>query len=301
MDASIELQGSNRQAVLLLHGLCARPLELLPVAKRLHQAGYTVRVPHISGYGADIGGTPGVGRPGIYENWLAQARRHAQELAATHEQLAVGGLSVGAVLALALAAEITPAALLLMSPTLYYDGWNASRWRGLLPLARLPVLRDHLSFGGRAPYGIKNARLRDWIVETLEREGTCVIGAARVPAASLHQAGRLIERVQAQLAEVRSPTLVLHSTEDDIAGPRNVHELRNRLGAGEVAVQWFHDSYHLLTLDNECDAVAAAALDFVAGRLHGASPGFVPAPTPGPNPAGGALGCSFAYEDRLAA
>ena len=41
----------DRPAVLLLHGLCANPLELAPVAKALREVGYVVEVPELPGYG----------------------------------------------------------------------------------------------------------------------------------------------------------------------------------------------------------------------------------------------------------
>ena len=45
----ITLSGGEH-AVLLIHGLQSSPAELLPLAKRLQQAGYTVHLPHIAGY-----------------------------------------------------------------------------------------------------------------------------------------------------------------------------------------------------------------------------------------------------------
>lgn len=47
---TIHLDGGE-QAVLLLHGLQSSPAKLQPLAKRLNQAGYTVHVPHLRGYG----------------------------------------------------------------------------------------------------------------------------------------------------------------------------------------------------------------------------------------------------------
>lgn len=266
MSSSIELRGVNGRAVLLLHGLCANPLELLPVAKVLHRAGYTVRVPLLQGYGVDARAARAGEPSGTYEDWLQQARWHSRELARTHAGLAVGGLCMGAVMALALAAETKLCALLLISPTLYYDGWNVSRWRWLLPLAYLPLLRQRLSFVERPPYGIKNKRLRTWVSQALARDGVSAAGAARLPAASLYQATRLIHRVQTLLPSVHTPTLVLHATEDDVAGPRTVYRILDQLGIC-AQVEWFHDSYHMLTLDNERDAVAAAALQFITSRM----------------------------------
>ena len=44
--------------MLLLHGLCANPLELMPVAKALRSAGYVVEVPAMAGYGITAAAGP---------------------------------------------------------------------------------------------------------------------------------------------------------------------------------------------------------------------------------------------------
>jgi carboxylesterase len=96
------------------------------------------------------------------------------------------------------------------------------------------------------------------------------VGAARLSAASLYEATRLIRHVRPRLPRLTAPGLVLHATQDDVAGPRSVHELQGRLGR-MPEVHWFHDSYHMLTLDNERTAVARTVRDFLLCRLPLAS------------------------------
>lgn len=263
-------QGHNGQAVLLLHGLCANPLEMQPVARTLYQAGCTVHSPLLPGMGVDALALRDGWQPTPCEDWIDAAESHLQALAATHERVAVVGLCLGAVLALALAQRRALDALVLISPTLFFDGWNVSRWRRLLPLAYLPGLRGRLSFAERAPYGIKNPRLQKWVSQAMSSDGLCAVGAARLPAASLYQAERLIRRVKRGLPRVHTPTLVMHATEDDVASPRNVHLLAERLGR-TPDVAWFHDSYHMLTLDNERAAVCERAGRFLRAHLDDAA------------------------------
>lgn len=253
-----------RPAVLLLHGLCANPLELTPMGRVLRNAGYVAEIPALPGYGVQAATTRAAVPP--FEDWIAQARAHYDALAQRHERVAVGGLCMGAVLGMALALERPAAALVLVSTTLHFDGWNVSPWRRLLPLAYVPPLRRWLSFRETTPYGIKNERLRAWVAQAMASEQMSAAGAARLPAASLHQASRLLRHVRRRLPELSTPAVVLHASEDDVAGPRSVQELRERLGQ-PPEVHWFHDSYHMLTLDNEREAVAHAARDFLLRRL----------------------------------
>lgn len=262
----------SRPAVLLLHGLCANPMELMPLARPLRDAGYEVKIPALPGYGVSPDDASSRAQVPPFEDWLAQARGYFDALAARHEQVIVGGLCMGAVLALALAAERPVRALLLVSTTLYFDGWNVSPWRRLLPLAYLPPLRQWLSFRERAPFGIKNPTMQTWVARAMTDRQVSAAGAARLRAASLYQASRLLRHVHARLPQVAAPALALQAVEDDVTSPRSVHTLERRLGRAPE-VHWFHDSYHMLTLDNERVAVAAAARDFL---LRTVPPGPAP-------------------------
>jgi carboxylesterase len=254
------------QAVLLLHGLCANPLEMQPLARVLEKDGYVVRNPLIAGLGLDAEALRHGFKPGRCEQWLEEADLHLQALRQRHDQVAVAGLCIGAVLALALAGRAQVDALLLISPTLYFDGWNVSPWRRLLPLAYVPLLRHRMSFAERPPYGVKNERLRRWLQQAMGSQGLSAAGAASLPAASLYEAERLIRRVKPLLPTLKQPTLVQHAVEDDVASPRSAQLLAERLGRAPE-IEWYHDSYHMLTLDNEREAVCARARRFIHEQL----------------------------------
>jgi carboxylesterase len=257
-----------RPAVLLLHGLCANPMELMTLGRALREAGYVVRMPELPGYGVNESLTDARRRPAVtpYREWITMACGHYDALAAHHQRVIVGGLCMGAVLALALAAERPASALLLLSTTFHFDGWNVSPWRRLLPLAYVPPLRQWLRFRERPPYGIKNERLRGWVAEAMRSENVSAAGAAHLPAAALYEASRLIRHVRVRLGKLRAPALVLQSSHDDVTSERSVRDLQQRLGRAPE-VHWFHDSYHMLTLDNERVAVAAAARDFLSRKV----------------------------------
>lgn len=265
-----------RPAVLLLHGLCANPLEMMPLARALRDAGYVVEAPALDGYGVvpPVAGAPAPARRRAvppFEAWVEMAAAHFDALAARHARVAVGGLSMGAVLTLALALERPAAALMLLSTSLHFDGWNVSPWRRLLPLAYVPPLRQWLSFRETPPYGIKNERLREWVAQAMNASHVSAAGADRLPAASLHQASRLIRHVRRNLPRIAAPAVVLHASEDDVSGARSVLELQRRLGT-TPEVHWFHHSYHMLTLDNERGAVTQAARQFLLRQVPVAEP-----------------------------
>src|SRR3569833_2699055 len=89
---------AGEHAVLLLHGLCATPIEVERLGKHLHAGGLSVFAPEIRGYSY---GMPA----GDHENWLAQTCDNVQRLRLCHKTISMMGISMGATLALAVAEE----------------------------------------------------------------------------------------------------------------------------------------------------------------------------------------------------
>ena len=260
-------QGGSGVAVLLLHGLCGNPLELQSLTRRLQRCGHSVSVPFINGYGVwqdrhQV--TP-------YESWVEDVRKQVEILRTNHERVLLGGICIGANLAMALASQphCGVDGLILISPTLFFDGWNVPRSRIFLPLAYYTPLRYWYRFRERAPFGVKNLRLRAWIAEMMQRESTSPAGAAYLPATSLYQSHRLIRLVKRGLPSVTVPALILHAVEDDVSSPKNAHFIAQCIGSKDVNVHWFHDSFHMLTLDNEREQVADEVIRFLNRLNHG--------------------------------
>jgi carboxylesterase len=113
-DLSIRLPG-GRLGFLLIHGLGGTPLEMRYVAHGLATAGHTVHVPQLAGHCGTVDELKVCG----WLDWHASVEaEHDQMLAAGCETMVVGGLSMGSVLALHLAATRpeTVAGLALYAP-----------------------------------------------------------------------------------------------------------------------------------------------------------------------------------------
>lgn len=252
----------RRRAVLAFHGLCSSALELRHFAKSLRDRGFHVEVPVLEGYSAMP--SAGAVRPSSFENWVGQAVERLDRLVLEHEWVGLAGLSMGATLALAVAAERTGTvrALTLLSTTLFFDGWNVSRWRFLLPLAYYTPLGRLYRYRETPPYGVRNLRVRDWIAGQIRDGGLSAAGASTIPTPSLREADRLVRHVHATLPRVVAPTLLVHAREDDVASLRNVRRVRERISAAEVEEVILDDSYHMVTLDNERQTVNAKTAAF---------------------------------------
>ncbi|MDQ3268389.1 MAG: alpha/beta fold hydrolase [Pseudomonadota bacterium] len=246
-------------AVLALHGLRSTPLELQPLLQALHRAGFTVDAPHLKGYGFSAKASTG-----CWRDWLDEIVARFDTLAAQYSRVAICGLSMGATLALAAAAERSGAvaAVGALSTTLYYDGWNTPWYRFLSPIGYFTPLRYRMVIRETSPFGIKNERLREWIERQVAAGPISAVGASALSLPALHEAEKLMRYTRRNLQQVDAPTLILHSSEDDISSLKSAYLVQSRVQAHDVRLVQLHDSYHMITLDNERERVAALTVDF---------------------------------------
>jgi carboxylesterase len=256
----------RHHAALLIHGLSGNPLEMQYLAKRLRQAGYATFVPHFDGYGFGERSDPFA--TGTWRQWQAQVLGHFDELARNYQSVSVAGLCIGAVLALDLAAERPGqvAALSLLATTLAYDGWSLPWYQFLAPLAYYTPLRRCYSYRERHPYGVKNESLRKWIAREMSEKTTSIAGASSLPMTAVYQAKKLIRHVKRTMPSVTAPALVIHAKEDDVASVKSAEFVLRNVGSDDVDFVLLHDSYHMVTLDNEKDLVASETIRFFRDR-----------------------------------
>lgn len=259
-------------AVLLIHGLTGTPAEMRHLAMRLRKQGFSVMVPQLAGHCGSVAEL----RRSRWQDWYRGVEQAFEALEAQHRRVFVAGLSMGALLALELAARrgSRVAGVGLLSPTFFYDGWNMPRFRRrLLPLAFLPPLKQLLYWHETPPYGIKCERTRAMVHAVLENRDAQAaekVGIFRTPMVTVHQSSLLIRHVTASLPRVHTPVLVVHSTEDDMASVRNAHFVAARVGSSDVETWLIDDSYHVLTLDRRKDDVAARLGEFFGQRARAA-------------------------------
>lgn len=242
------LYGDGPDGVLLIHGLTGTPTEMKYVGKGLARAGFTAFGMQLAGH---CGTEPDLLATG-WRDWAASVEMAYTVLAGRCRRVFVAGLSMGAVLALHLAAQIPGrlAGLALYSTTLKYDGWAIPKLSFLLPL----VLR--LPYGGRyrfvesPPYGIKDERLRKRVAASMFAGDSAAAGLAGTPGLSLRELWGLVAEVKRQIPAITTPALIMHARHDDVTSPWNAAYLRRRLG-GPTQTVLLDDCYHMITVDQQ--------------------------------------------------
>ena len=264
-QAEFHFEG-GRSGVLLIHGLTGTPTEMRLVGKGLNRAGFTVHGMQLAGHCGDQDDLLAT----TWQDWYASVEDAARTMREHVDQVFVAGLSMGALLALKLAAERPEwiAGVGVYGATFRYDGWSIP-WTGklsfLLPMFKLLGIGRQRSFIEQPPYGIRDERLRAQVSAAMFGGDSTVAGLPGNPWHSLAELYELARDVRRSLPRVTAPCLVAHATEDDVASLGNARLVQRNV-TGPVEMLLLDDSYHMITIDRERRTLIERTADFF-GRI----------------------------------
>ncbi|WP_072396489.1 alpha/beta fold hydrolase [Hyphomicrobium sp. CS1GBMeth3] len=250
----------GRVGVLLVHSLGGNPVELRFVAQGLARQGCTVYCPFIPGLS---GGTDPSGLSS-WKDWYAALETAHDELKAHCDVVIVGGQSAGAMLTLRLARERASEidGLLLFAPTMWPNGWAIPRYFPLFKLIYHKWVASLMHFRQRAPFGIKDERIRNFVIESFKSEGRPVEDLFGRGGGIVWEFLSLASDVKRRLREIPQHAAIFHPREDDQSDISNAFRLQRELG-GVVEMTVLNDSYHMVTLDRQRSTVVDRTVDFV--------------------------------------
>jgi carboxylesterase len=263
-DHSFHFPGHNGRGMLLIHGLTGTPLEMRILGRGLNNAGFTVHGVQLAGHCGTVAELVAT----RWQDWYGSVQRAAERLAREVDLLFVGGLSMGAMLALKYAADAPRrvAGVGVYGATFRYDGWAVpplARLTFMLPLAKwLGICRDRM-FMETEPYGLRDEGLRAQISAAMHSGDSSVAGLPGNPWYSLYELFLLSRIVRRQLPQVFAPCLIAHAVDDDLASLRNA-ELVAAAVSGPTELLLLKDSYHMITIDRERRLLARRSAQFFA-------------------------------------
>jgi carboxylesterase len=258
-DTTYRIPG-GKVGSLLIHGLCGTPVEMRFVAAGLARAGYTVHCPQLAGHGGsrkDIVKTN-------WRDWYRSAEEALDEIRKECDTVIVGGLCLGSILGLHLAANHPDKVqgVALFSPTLWINGWAMPWYTKLFSLVHARWFANMMQFPDAPSLGIKCPRVREFVRAALAASDGSELGTAGTPGVTVLEHRRLAAAARKVLDKVHQPTLIVHSRQDDYADLNNATYLHSELpGSTELVV--LEDSYHMVTLDKERHLVVEQTRAFV--------------------------------------
>lgn len=266
----------GRVGFLLIHGLGGTPVELRFVAQGLARAGYTVSCCQLAGHCGTVEDL----RSSTWREWYASVEEAHDRLLQHCDVVIAGGLSMGGILAMHLAQNRPDDVhgLALYAPTLWMNGWSMPWYARALRWVRPTPIKLELNLAEREPYGIKDERIRSFVVQSMLGTDSSEAGVFSTPLRAFAQFNSLVGVVKRRLGEIKAPSLIVHPRQDDIADLDNAFYLQRHLG-GPVDVVVLDDSYHIITLDRQRHVVVERSADFgraVVARLGRKAPEIRP-------------------------
>ncbi|MEC4018955.1 alpha/beta hydrolase [Streptomyces sp. H27-D2] len=231
--------------VLVCHGFTGSPQSVRPWAEYLAERGLTVSLPLLPGHGTRWQDLALTG----WQDWYAEVDRALRELSEQCERVFVVGLSMGGALALRLAAKHGDAisGIVLVNPGNKVHGLAAKA----LPVARHVV------------------RSTKGIVSDIAKGGSQEVGYDRIPLHAAHSLRKFFTLVDAELAQVTQPLLVLHSPEDHVVPPVDSARILGRVSSRDVTEKLLERSYHVATLDHDAELIFEDTYHFIARLAPG--------------------------------
>jgi len=224
--------------ILLLHGLTGTPGEVEPLANYLSERGLSTLGPWLKGHDTDPKDLAKTSWP----DWAQSAREAYDLLHQSCSKVFVGGLSMGAIQALHLAAQVPVAGVISMAapiriPDFRFNGiaffrflqwWTTSLTGGILD----PTAPPHVTY----PY---------------------------VMTKSLYDLKKLMGVVREELPRITVPALVIQGRKDAMVPSLNGDLLYQSLGSTSKHLLYLDRSNHVVTMDFDRQTVFEKAFKFI--------------------------------------
>lgn len=229
----------DRRGVLVVHGFTGCPQSMRPLGKAFAEAGFTVELPRLPGHGTTVEDMASY----RWKDWNEAAENAYRDLAARSDGVVVAGLSMGGSISIWLAQKHPEIrGVVLVNPAVEPDDFA--------PFAE--GAKATLAAGETFLPGVAGD-----IADPSAKE----LGYDRAPAAGLLSLIEGLQEMKSGLAQMKMPVLLLHSPQDHVIPPGSAALLK-REAAGPVEYVELARSYHVATLDYDCDEINRRAVAF---------------------------------------
>ncbi len=212
------IQGGVERCALLIHGFSASPHEVLDLALTMHrELNLTVYAPLLAGHGGDDRDL----RYARWEDWNASVQPAFSVLKKSCDEVVVGGVSLGADLALDIAKQNEVDAIIAVSPPV--------------------VLRSRLSDYAFVLKYVRPIQRNDKLTEEQKRYYTYNRSVAAIA-----ELDEYLNYFPQDLDAVSAPLFIIQSKNDTTIDPLSASMVLNRVQSPDKDVLWMEGESHVI-------------------------------------------------------
>ncbi len=243
IDKPFYFSSENGRAVLLVHGWTTTPYELRRLGKYLHQKGYTVSAPLLTGHGTVPTDLENVS----WRTWNKDVEKAYFELREKHKKIYVIGTSLGASLASILAgsnSEIAGLVLMAMPYRLRTEMGIFLFARIILPFKKYYKKYYPPSFGSSS---------------TVTRR----ISYQTYPIRSVLEVLKLAKFSRRVIGKITQPCFVMQSRADHIVAKKSLEKIFAKISSKIKKKKYLENAYHTFISDIENEHIFEDILGFL--------------------------------------
>lgn len=230
----------NAIGVLVSHGFTGTTQSMRFLGETLaREGGFTVIGPRLRGHGTD----PRDMARATAEDWIRDIEEALETLKARCSTIFITGLSMGGTL------------------TLYTAAMHADVIKGAIPINA--AIQLHNPDMAMVAYMRGAPEMLPGIGSDIKQPGIVELAYPQTPTRAIRELYALMHVTHDLLPRVTCPTLIFQSKDDHVVPPPNGPFILEHIGATDKRLIWLENSYHVATLDNDKEFIAAETLRFI--------------------------------------
>jgi carboxylesterase len=239
-----EFKGTNKKAILLIHGFTDSPAKMLMIAEFLNKKGFTVKGILLKGHGTDIKNMDNA----TYQNWIHDAEKGYKELKKEYDYVSVIGFSMGAMLALYLGIKFDVNKIVAISPALVLKNKKT---------IFAPVFKYFMKYNLHQTFAEEHPK------EALGYKLDHYIEYSKIPIKGLCNLIKLEKHVKKDLSKIICPIFIIQPLKDDVVDVNGAKIIYEKINSKNKKVLWLKKSRHTCQLGPERNLIHKEILKFL--------------------------------------
>ena len=225
------LQGNNGQAVILIHGWSSTPYTIRKLGEYLHQQGYTVIGPRLTGHGTKPEDLQGV----KWQEWLGGVEKVYKGIVGKYNKIFVVGTSLGGNLAILLASKFPQISGLVLLATPYK------------PKSRI---KTHVFIFLAKVFRIKLlSKYYPVSVKSLGTAITPMVSYQKYPGSSVVESMKCILVSRKKMRAIEQPCLIVQSKDDHMILSESADKIYEEISSKVKEKRYLQNTYHSFISD----------------------------------------------------